>query len=134
MQPVRKPASKSDAGAGSPVFAGIVLFISLVVVGVVVLFSNRRAEQARALAAERQRYLTACYGPENAGRLMRGMFWQGMTRDMLIASRGHPVDIDQVVMKTRFREVFKYHQIGVNRFRLRVTLDNGIVVGWEDKR
>jgi len=46
---------------------------------------------------------------------------------------GRPVDIDQRVMKTRVREVWKYRQTGKGRFALRITLENNIVVGWDDK-
>jgi hypothetical protein len=31
------------------------------------------------------------------------------------------------------REIWKYGRISARRFRLRVTIDNGLVVGWDRK-
>jgi hypothetical protein len=36
-------------------------------------------------------------------------------------------------MKTKTKEVWKYHQRGANRYGLKITLENGRVVGWENK-
>ena len=65
--------------------------------------------------------------------IMRRMFWQGQTEEQLIDSLGRPLDIDERVFKTKTKETWKYNQIGKNRFGLRVTLENGIVVGWDKK-
>jgi hypothetical protein len=43
------------------------------------------------------------------------------------------VDIDTKVMKQFTRHVYKYNQSGKGRYRLRITLEDGIVVGWEQK-
>jgi hypothetical protein len=64
---------------------------------------------------------------------MAGRVWQGATEEMLVESLGRPVDVDERVMKSKTRHVFKYNQLGKNRYGLRVTLENGVVVGWEDK-
>jgi hypothetical protein len=34
-------------------------------------------------------------------------------------------------MKSKVREVWKYEHQGANRFSLRITLENGIVTGWQ---
>ena len=86
-----------------------------------------QAEQAR-LAA-----LTGKFGPENAARVMRGEIWQGQTAEMLVEALGKPADIDEKVLKTKTRHIYKYRPMGANRYRLRITLENGLVVGWEDK-
>lgn len=46
-------------------------------------------------------------------------------------SLGRPLDIDQKVLKTK--EVWKYNQTGKGRYALRITLENGEVVGWDQK-
>jgi hypothetical protein len=46
---------------------------------------------------------------------------------------GNPLDVDQKVLKTKKKEVWKYQPKGANRYALRVILENGLVVGWEQK-
>ena len=78
--------------------------------------------------------LVGRFGPELGGRIMRREIWVGQTSEQLIESRGHPADIDEKVLKTKTKHVFKYDHQGGAKYGLRITLDNGIVVGWEDKR
>jgi hypothetical protein len=73
------------------------------------------------------------FGVEDGERILQHEMWCGQTLAMLVASRGNPEDIDEKVMATKTRHVFKYNRTGANRFRLRVTLDDGIVTGWESK-
>jgi len=65
--------------------------------------------------------------------LMDESFWRGQTADELTDSLGEPLDVDQKVMKTKVREVWKYEQTGKNRYALKITLEDGIVVGWDQK-
>ena len=65
--------------------------------------------------------------------LMNQSFWQGQTADQLIDSLGSPEDIDQKILKTKKKEVWKYNHQGANRYGLRITLDNDSVVGWDQK-
>lgn len=48
-------------------------------------------------------------------------------------SLGQPADVDRKVMKTKIREVWKYFKTGKRRYALRITLENGVVVGWDKK-
>jgi uncharacterized membrane protein len=66
-------------------------------------------------------------------RIMRRTFWQGQTSDQLLESLGNPKDIDRKLLATRKREAWKYNPRGVNRYGLRITLDNDIVAGWDQK-
>lgn len=66
--------------------------------------------------------------------ILRGGVWVGQSADQLRDSLGRPVDVDQKVLKTKIKETWKYNQTGKNRFALRVTLEQGRVVGWDDKR
>ncbi|WP_437319749.1 hypothetical protein [Sorangium sp. So ce385] len=94
--------------------------------------ARHAAEQA---AREQQRWNQLCgrFGPDLAARIHRGELWVGMTAEMLTHSKGSPEDIDEKVLKTKTKHVYKYGQTGINRYALRVTLDNGVVTGWDDK-
>ena len=83
---------------------------------------------------QRRRQLTAKYGDaEIARRIMRREVWQGETAEQLRESLGTPADTDEKVLKTKRKEVWKYRPTGKNRFGLKVTLDDGIVVAWDMK-
>ncbi|MHA6614117.1 DUF2845 domain-containing protein [Photobacterium damselae] len=65
--------------------------------------------------------------------LMNQYFLVGQTAEQLIDSLGNPVDIEQKILKTKKKEVWKYSHQGGNRYSLRITLDNDHVVGWDQK-
>lgn len=65
--------------------------------------------------------------------LLDERFWQGQTAEQLRDSLGEPLDIDQKVLKTKVKEIWKYEQTGKNRYGLKITLDDGIVVSWDQK-
>lgn len=66
-------------------------------------------------------------------KLMKKLFWIGQTEGQLVDSIGKPLDIDQKVLKTKIKEVWKYNSTGKNRYGLRITIENGEVVGWDKK-
>ena len=83
---------------------------------------------------QRRKQLTAKYGDaEIARHIMQQVVWQGETAEQLRESFGTPADIDQKVLKTKSKEVWKYRPVGKNRFGLKVTLDDGVVVAWDTK-
>jgi hypothetical protein len=59
--------------------------------------------------------------------------WQGMTKEQLVDSWGRPEDVDQKVYKTKTKEIWKYGQMGKNRYRERVYAEDGVVVGWQQQ-
>lgn len=82
----------------------------------------------------RLEYLRGKYGDEAIVQLIvQHKFWQGQTSEQLIDSLGNPVSIDRKIFKTKTGETWKYNQRGVNRFGLRITLEDGVVVGWDQK-
>lgn len=83
--------------------------------------------------AERRANLTARFGAETCFRILARQLWIGQTQEQLREALGKPVDIDEKVLKTKRREVWKYDQTSTNRYNTRVTLDNGIVTGWDRK-
>lgn len=109
--------------------AGIVapLFFVLLVGGAFFFFKHKQRQR-------RLEYLLRKYGDEDVVQLiMRREFWQGQTAEQLRDAIGDPLCTDKKVMATRRREVWKYRRTGRNRYALRITLDNGVVVGWDQK-
>ena len=79
-------------------------------------------------------YLLEKYSDEQViKQIMKGVIWEGMTSEQLFDSAGQPEAVDQKYLKSKSREVWKYHHQGANRYGLRVTLEDGFVVGWESK-
>ena len=60
-------------------------------------------------------------------------FWTGQTEEMLAESLGPPVAVDKQVLKTKRKEIWKYGETKKNQFSLRITLENGRVVSWDQK-
>jgi hypothetical protein len=84
--------------------------------------------------AARLSYLRSKYQNEDVvQKIMRRNFWAGQTTEQLRDSLGNPPSKDDNLLKTRKREVWKYHPSGRNRYRLRITLDNDVVVAWDQK-
>ena len=82
----------------------------------------------------RQKYITSKYhDSEIANRILAGQFWQGQTSEQLIDSIGKPIDVDHKALKTKSKEVWKYKSLGKNRYGLRITVENGEVIGWDMK-
>ena len=94
------------------------------------LEERERREQAE---EQRRADLTARFGAETCARIMTGQMWVGQTEEQLREALGKPLDVDEKVMKTKTRRIWKYDQTGANRFRTRVILENGLVTGWERK-
>lgn len=97
---------------------------------------SRRAQKALEKEQERLRlrieFYTKKYGDRQVGtRIAMGHVWQGETADQLRDSMGAPEDVDQKVMKAKIREVWKYRRTGVNRYAVKITLENDVVVGWD---
>jgi len=83
---------------------------------------------------KRREYLLNKYGDsEIVESIMKRCFWVGQTSEQLVDSLGKPIDISTKIMKTRYREIWKYNQTGNNRFGLRITLDDHVVKTWDEK-
>jgi hypothetical protein len=65
--------------------------------------------------------------------IMNHRFWIGQTSDQLVESIGIPHSMDNKMLKTKKREIWKYYHRGANRFGLRITLDEDSVTGWDQK-
>lgn len=101
----------------------------VVVIAAIAIWAHSRQQTRKRREALMQKYNDAVI----VDRIMAGSFWQGQTEEQLSDALGRPVDIDQRVMKHKIRETWKYQQQGKNRFGLRITLEDGFVVGWDHK-
>jgi len=76
------------------------------------------------------------WGKTDGLKVWDGEIWQGMTKEMLISSRGKPGDIDETVYKTKTKAYYFYKSYITRqhktRYRFRVDLEDDIVVGWKD--
>lgn len=83
---------------------------------------------------KRLAYLRDKYNDEDiVQRIVQGYLWLGQTEEQLQDAIGAPVSIDRAVLKTKTKETWKYHRQGANRFGLRITVENGHVIGWDKK-
>jgi len=70
--------------------------------------------------------LTKKYGPEIGKKIAFGHVWIGMSREMLIESRGYPLKINRTVTANVVNEQFVYHD------QKYVYVENGKVKAWQD--
>jgi len=101
--------------------------IALVVIAIIV------ATLVAARAARRKRLLEKYHDEALVNRLIRHVVWQGETEEQLLDSMDRPGGIDSKTLKTKTRVVWKYNRTGTNRYSLRITLEDGVVVGWDSK-
>jgi hypothetical protein len=102
------------------------IFIVVAVIGLFVAFKILRY-------AARRRFLISKYGLEVGLRILGRKIWQGMTAEQLLDSWGQPADIGRQVYKVKTKETWKYNQDGKNRYKDRIFLEDGYVVGWQDR-
>lgn len=107
---------------------------------VILFFVARSIDKSRAKAAveraerARRESIYSKYGrTEVAERILSKTIWVGETADQLIDSLGHPSDTDETVLKTKRKEIWKYYPKSTSRYGLRVKVENGVVVGWDEK-
>ena len=100
------------------------------------IFGQKKRRQKAQLANLRAQlaYLRNKYRDEAlVRRMVQGQIWPGQAAEQLNDSIGLPTAIDDIQLKTRKRQVWKYNQTGINRFSLRITLDDDVVVSWDQK-
>ncbi len=108
---------------------GAVLPIMKLVAGVILffVFSEISAKKRRSQLLEK-------YGDENlVDLLMRKRFWEGQDAEQLLDALGQPVAVDDKRLKTKKKQIWRYNHRGANRYALRITLENDVVVGWDQK-
>ena len=84
----------------------------------------------------REKHSIEKYGQTDGSKINDKKIWQGMTKEMLIASKDAPGDIDETVYKTKTKAAYFYEPYrtkqGNTRYKFRVSLENDVVVGWKD--
>lgn len=123
------------ASDGSVRFLGVVLFVP-VYLDPERIAGMKRAEGAAQREAERQarrEALSKRFDEHTAMMIMIGDPWEGATREMICEACGYPDEVEERVMKSKTRHVLKYRAESGRKIRLRVVLEDGIVVGWESK-
>ena len=108
---------------------GIVMPLLVILLAIAATICHKIIRRKR-----RIQFLLDKYGNEEiVQRIMNRHFWQGQTSAQLLDAVGNPISVDRKAMATRKREVWKYNSIGKNRYALRITLDDDVVAGWEQK-
>lgn len=85
-----------------------------------------QAEKEEKIEIEKQKNrLIEKYGSEIGSRVFEKQIWIGMTKAMLIDSRGNPSDINRTVGSWGVHEQCVY-------YNYYVYIENGIVTSWQD--
>ena len=90
-------------------FAIFVLFV-IVAIGIVLVSSYLARMRREELERRRAALLAKYHDAKIVDMIMRHMFWQGQSQEQLLDSLGRPADIDQKVLKTKVKEIWKYNQ------------------------
>jgi len=101
----------------------------VVIMAIVALVMASQASKRRKRIEELRRK----YPEDIVQRILAGQIWQGQTEGQLIDALGSPAEVDRKVLKTMRREIWKYGRMSARRFRLRITVENGTVAGWDHK-
>ena len=107
------------------VVAGILIIVAIAVLAFVAIAMAKHSRYVR---------LMQKYADEKlVDALISKTIWQGMTAEQLRDSWGEPASIEEKVMKTKIKQVFKYRPVAKDRYRDKVTLEDGVIVGWDQK-
>ena len=124
-------AVKSNEALGG---IGNVVIIGIVIAAIVIFIKILSWGNEKKAKAERRKKLMQKYNNEDiVNNIMSQIIWQGQTANQIIESLGQAEDVDQKVLKTKKKEIWKYGFEGGNRYRLRITLENDVVVGWDQR-
>lgn len=108
---------------------GWVLPVAVVFVVIGLVFWHKQHKKKKRLEYLRRKY----QDEDIVQKIFGGTIWQGQSDEQLRDTLGDPVAVDRAVYKTKTKETWKYQQSGVNRFGLRVTVEDGCVIGWNKK-
>ena len=87
---------------------------------------------------ERKNELLQKFDLESVDKIMSKKLWLGMTEEMLFEVRSRPLDISESVSKGVVKKKNYYdkstNRLGNDAFDFEVTLEDGKVTGWKDRR
>ena len=99
--------------------------VAVLVACILLVWGYKYSQKQKRLADLRAKYSDE----DTVQKIYAGYFWEGQTEEQLRDALGQPDAVDNKLLKTMTREIWKYHPSGVNRYRLRITVDNGRVAG-----
>lgn len=115
-------------GKISQVLGPIIPFV--IIISIIMFYGWYKKEAKKA----RREALMQKYNDESiVNNIMGGMIWQQQTAEQLTDALGKPHAIDSKILKTKKKEVWKYHHQGANRYALRIILEDDVVIGWDKK-
>lgn len=108
--------------------------VIIVIIGFWALNSYLCKRKRKIAENSRKERIYQKYGhTEIAEKIIQKTIWVGETSAQLLDSLGKPLDIDESVLKTKTKEIWKYYLKGANRYGLKIKVENDIVVGWDEK-
>lgn len=107
--------------------------LGFIILVIIAIFIVRVFLLAAAEKQKRERIYQKYGHTETAEKIINKVIWVGETSEQLEDSLGKPVDIDEQVLKTKRKEIWKYHPKETNRYGLKISVENGIVIGWDEK-
>jgi hypothetical protein len=110
---------------------GWIVFAAIAVLLWVAAIVLKRRREKRQLLARYSELMSKYNDQQIVAAIMECKIWQGMSEEQLVDSRGLPDDRDQAVYKTKTKQTWKYGRTGKNRFRERIYIENGTIVGWK---
>ncbi len=103
----------------------VLIFLALLLLASVAWPWWREFKRVRRLQAKYQS------DPDLLADILDQVIWEGESAQQLLDSLGRPQEVQSLVRKTKQKEIWKYGHEGGNRYRLRVTLDDNLVVSWQ---
>lgn len=92
-----------------------------------------KAELRRQRGLRRAELMEKYAGDHNlVERIVQGTYWDGQTAGQLKDALGNPPDIAAKVLRKKRQEIWKFHPTGGNRYALWITLEEDLVVRWEE--
>ena len=97
-----------------------------------------KREKDKKIENEKRERLQKLYSPDEVEKIIKKELWLGMTEEMLNEVRNRPLDISENVSKGVIKKKHYYdkstNRLGNDAFDFEVTLENGKVTGWKDRR
>jgi hypothetical protein len=85
-------------------------------------------------AAERRAQLVRVHGEDVAEKILAGRPWLGATTSEIRQMLGTPSATDETVLKSETKQTLKYDALDDGKYSLEVMTENGVVVGWKEKK
>jgi hypothetical protein len=100
--------------------------------------NKEKLERDKIKKLERKNELLKKYDLQSVEKIIKKELWLGMTEEMLYEVRNRPLDISESVSKGVVKKKQYYdkstNRLGNDAFDFEVTLENGKVTGWKDRR